>query len=137
MVDAKRDESADELLLQLPNRPDAPSVARRAVARHAKRYLSAAAQSDLALAVSEVVTNAIRYGGEATTIELRARRTGEALRVEVTDAGAGLVPQPRATESSPDGGFGLFLVEQLARRWGLVRHLGTTRVWFEFELTRR
>ena len=84
--------------------------------------------------VSEVVTNAIRHGPVRGSIELLAVKRDDHLRVEVTDAGPGLAPRPRATESELGGGFGLFLVEQLARRWGLVRQRNTTRVWFEFEL---
>jgi anti-sigma regulatory factor (Ser/Thr protein kinase) len=83
--------------------------------------------------VSEVVTNAIVHGDPGGVIEVRASRAADALRIEVTDRGPGLASSPRSTTSAPEGGFGLFLVEQLSRRWGLVRHSATTRVWFEFE----
>ena len=43
------------------------------------------------------------------------------LCVQVTDTGDGFAPRPRAYEPDEDGGFGLFLVEQLTRRWGLTR----------------
>jgi hypothetical protein len=36
-----------------------------------------------------------------------------------------------ATE--PGAGFGLFLVEQLTRRWGMTREDDKTRVWFELD----
>jgi len=108
-------------------------VARRELSRFAAGDLTDAQLQDAALLVSEVVTNAIVHGGEGAAFELRARLADDRLRVEVTNSGPGLAPEPRATEQSPDGGFGLFLVERLARRWGLVRHLGTTRVWFELE----
>ena len=39
-------------------------------------------------------------------------------------------PKPRGA----DGGFGLFLVERMASRWGIDTRDGT-RVWFELELT--
>jgi hypothetical protein len=35
--------------------------------------------------------------------------------------------------SDANGGFGLFLVEQLTRRWGMTRENHRTRVWFEFD----
>jgi anti-sigma regulatory factor (Ser/Thr protein kinase) len=123
----------DELAMELPGSPGSAGVARREVSRFAAGDLTDARLQDAALLVSEVVTNAIVHGGGDDAFELRARLADDRLRVEVTNSGPGLAPEPRATEPSPDGGFGLFLVERLARRWGLVRHLGKTRVWFELE----
>src|SRR5919197_5623421 len=125
--------SHDELSIELPGSPESAGVARRELARFASGDLTASQLQDAALLVSEVVTNAIVHGGAGAAFELRARLAGDRLRVEVTNSGPGLAPEPRATEASQDGGFGLFLVERLARRWGLVRHLGTKRVWFELE----
>ena len=123
----------DELRLTFEGQPEAASQARTAVTTFASAHLLPAREADLAVAVSEVVTNAIVHGDPGGIIEVRASRAGDALRIEVTDGGAGLAPTPRSTTSAPGGGFGLFLVEQLSRRWGLVRHSATTRVWFEFE----
>jgi hypothetical protein len=53
--------------------------------------------------------------------------------VQVTDEGAGLVPTPGAMASDENGGFGLFIVERLTRRWGVTRENRHTRVWFEFD----
>ena len=53
--------------------------------------------------------------------------------VQVTDSGPGLVPKPGALEADADGGFGLFIVEQLTRRWGVTRQDNQTRVWFELD----
>jgi anti-sigma regulatory factor (Ser/Thr protein kinase) len=123
--------------MQLPGSPASAGIARRELSQFAAGDLTDAQLQDAALMVSEVVINAIVHGGEGAAFELRARLAGERLRVEVTNSGPGLVPEPRATEPSPDGGFGLFLVERLARRWGLVRHRGMTRVWFELECLAR
>ena len=119
--------------LTLEGHPEAPSEARNAVATFAAAHLPPAREPDLAVLVSEVVTNAIVHGDPGGVIEIRASRAADALRIEVTDQGPGLAPMPHATTSAPGGGFGLFLVEQLSRRWGLVRHSATTRVWFEYE----
>jgi hypothetical protein len=35
--------------------------------------------------------------------------------------------------SDENGGFGLFIVERLTRRWGVTREDRRTRVWFEFD----
>jgi len=123
-----------ELSIDLPGAPASAGIARREVARFAGGALTHAQLQDTSLLVSEVVTNAIVHGGREAVVELRAHLAIDRLRIEVTNSGPGLAPEPRATEPSPDGGFGLFLVERLARRWGLVRHLGTTRVWFELEV---
>jgi hypothetical protein len=53
--------------------------------------------------------------------------------VRVSDGGTGLVPRPGAMTTEPGAGFGLFLVEQLTRRWGMTREDGRTRVWFELD----
>jgi anti-sigma regulatory factor (Ser/Thr protein kinase) len=124
---------AGELRLILEARPDAVGRARKAVTEFAELTLPGHRAADLALVVSEIVTNAIRHGRAEGAIELRAVSSDEHLRVEVTDTGAGPASAPRSTESSPEGGFGLFLVEHLSHRWGLVRHAATTRVWFEFQ----
>ena len=129
--DSWRDE---ELRLQLAGPADTVGVARSAVARFAAPRVPRDREFDLALIVSEVVTNAIRHGSAGGPIELRAVATRDRLRVDVTDGGAGLALPVKAKEAGESGGFGLFLVEQLARRWGLVRQKQTTRVWFEFDL---
>jgi len=55
-----------------------------------------------------------------------------ALRIEVADAGEGFVPKPRDLDRSRPGGWGLYLVDQLADRWG-VRRDNLSRVWFEVD----
>ena len=88
---------------------------------------------DLRLLVSEVVTNAIRHAGMAPgdTIRLEiAERAGGRVRVEVSDRGSGFTPKPRGSDLERPGGWGLYLVEELADRWG-VETGGRTLVWFE------
>ena len=110
-------------------------------AREARTWLSELASShvdeirrrDLELVVTEVVTNAIRHGARGGTIELAATQKPEFLCVQVTDDGPGLVPRPGAMATDENGGFGLFIIEQLTRRWGMTRENRRTRVWFEFD----
>jgi signal transduction histidine kinase len=61
-----------------------------------------------------------------------ARVEPEVIRVEVTDNGSGFDPVPR-DHSRTGSGFGLFLVDKEAVRWG-VDELGGNRVWFEVAL---
>lgn len=78
--------------------------------------------------VSELVTNAIRYAGEP--IELRLIRGASVLVCEVTDP-SNTQPRLRRARTTDEGGRGLFLVAQLAARWGSrYRHTGKT-IWTE------
>src|SRR4051794_40876457 len=87
----------------------------------------------LRLVVSELVTNALRHGAEGEQIDLAVTPKPEFLCVQVTDDGPGLAPRPRALDTVDEGGFGLFFVEQLTRRWGVTRENRRTRVWFELD----
>ena len=49
---------------------------------------------------------------------------------EVTDPGPGFEPKPVTPSFYQTGGWGLYLVEQLSDRWGVIRGKATT-VWFE------
>ena len=89
------------------------------------------------LLVSELVTNSVRHGGlpADASVEFSVRASAETLMVEVADAGRGFngtlsLPRVAAGTASPSG-WGLFLVEQIADRWGAVQQDGETRVWFE------
>jgi anti-sigma regulatory factor (Ser/Thr protein kinase) len=116
-------------------------AAEPAAVRYARAWLTeltsglvnGARRSDLELVVTEVVSNAVRHGGAEGAVRLAATPKAEYLCVQVTDNGPGLVPRPGAIGADQDGGFGLFIVEQLTRRWGVTRENLQTRVWFEFE----
>jgi PAS domain S-box-containing protein len=82
------------------------------------------------LIVSELVTNAIRYA--EPPIRLRMLRDSR-LTCEVADASS-TAPRLRHARSTDEGGRGLFLVAQLAHRWG-ARHTAEGKViWAEQEI---
>jgi anti-sigma regulatory factor (Ser/Thr protein kinase) len=82
------------------------------------------------LIVSELVTNAIRYA--EPPIRLRLLRDTR-LTCEVSDASS-TAPRLRHARSTDEGGRGLFLVAQLAHRWG-ARHTAAGKViWAEQEI---
>ena len=112
--------------------PHAVARARERVVQAAAPFVDAARIPDLRLVVSEVITNAVRHGGEGDMV-VAVTPKPEFLCVQVTDTGDGFAPRPRAYGPDDDGGFGLFLVERLTRRWGLTREDSNTRVWFEFD----
>ncbi|MFF6880756.1 SpoIIE family protein phosphatase [Streptomyces sp. NPDC012474] len=80
------------------------------------------------LIVSELVTNAIRYGIEP--VRLRVLRDGDSLICEVAD-GSSTSPHLRRAAITDEGGRGLFLVARFARRWG-TRYMARGKViWTE------
>ena len=79
------------------------------------------------LLVSELVTNAQRYGRSPVSLDMLKT---DRLLVEVGDA-LDVVPQVRRAQETDEGGRGLQLVNQLATRWG-TRTTGNGKiVWFE------
>jgi hypothetical protein len=54
------------------------------------------------------------------------------VRVEVADKGNGFGGRPRPPDPGRAGGWGLYIVEKLASRWGVMEG-GGTRVWFEID----
>jgi anti-sigma regulatory factor (Ser/Thr protein kinase) len=83
---------------------------------------------DACLVVTELVTNAVRYGGPPVRVAVSRRcahADGPAVRVEVSDAGPGLDPAAvRARWRHPSftlacSGRGLYLVDAVSRgAWG-------------------
>jgi anti-sigma regulatory factor (Ser/Thr protein kinase) len=112
------------------------------VARHAVAGLAPLLDPGVAenaeLLVSELVTNSVRHAGlpSEASIEFTVRASAEVLMVEVADAGQGFnhttPTRPRVVAGSASAsGWGLFLVDRIADRWGAVEVDGETRVWFE------
>jgi hypothetical protein len=110
--------------------PDAPAAARNAVGAGLAGRVADDVLRDARLLVSELVTNSVRHAGLATddVVRISADVTGDIVRLEVDDAGTDGTVAPRPP--TPEGGFGLHLVEALAHRWGVTRE-GFTSVWVE------
>jgi serine/threonine-protein kinase RsbW len=88
------------------------------------------------LLLSELINNCIRHGAAATAetwIDITASIFAQSLRVEVRDGGRTFRHEPREPSPDPGSSRGLFLVQQLASRWG-ISDRGTARVWFELSL---
>jgi anti-sigma regulatory factor (Ser/Thr protein kinase) len=122
------------LEIELPAGRAAPAMARRAVDGLADR-LSDQERSTLHLLVSELVTNAVLHAGvtgEGGSVLLHVDVGGRGIRVEVRDQGRGFTKKRPAPRAPGRGGYGLFLVEQMATRWGVHGAPGA-RVWFELD----
>ncbi|WP_031083318.1 SpoIIE family protein phosphatase [Streptomyces sp. NRRL WC-3549] len=82
------------------------------------------------LLVSELVTNALRYGEGEVRLRLLRDRT---LVCEVWDAGL-VQPRRRRARDTDEGGRGLQLVGLLSAAWGSRRTPRGKTVWFELAL---
>ena len=123
-----------------------PLVAERfAATRHAARDVAAAfaplagelgdrTAQDVRLLATELVANAVRHTGVAGgTIEVELRVAGDRVHLSVLDDGPGFA-LPERPVSAPEGpgGWGLYLVDRCALRWGSERG-ERHRVWLELE----
>ncbi|MCS0605452.1 SpoIIE family protein phosphatase [Streptomyces sp. LP11] len=83
------------------------------------------------LVVSELVTNAIRYG--AHPIRLRLIHDADTLICEVSDT-SHTAPHLRRAKTFDEGGRGLLLVAQLTQRWGSRHTPDGKTIWAELPL---
>ncbi|MGV9558275.1 SpoIIE family protein phosphatase [Streptomyces sp. NPDC003522] len=122
--------AADVVSWEVPVDPAAVADVRA----RATRQVEAWGLGDLAmtteLVVSELVTNAIRHA--VPPIRLRLLRDAR-LTCEVCDASS-TAPRLRHARSTDEGGRGLFLVAQLAHRWGARYTPGGKIIWAEQEI---
>lgn len=121
---------AREVDLRLDPGARAPSQARRSLASF-RSSVPEPLVDRAELLVSELVTNSVRHAGldPGDRIEVHMQGSPSLLRVDVTDPGPGFEPtalRPRR----PGGGWGMWLLDRLATRWGVERD-GNTHVWFE------
>lgn len=118
----------DGFVVDLPADTTAPRLARTTVA---DQVGDDPRLQDLLLCVSEVVTNAVLHARSPG--ELRVRREGDRLVVEVTD-GDPRLPARRQHDLQAPTGRGLHLLDALTRSWGTSPLEGGKVVWFEFDL---
>ncbi|MFF9408615.1 SpoIIE family protein phosphatase [Streptomyces anandii] len=111
----------------LSSHPRAVAEARRAVAARLTAWGLEGLVDAARLVVSELVTNAVRYG--TGSLELRLIRE-QALTCEVTDESS-TAPQLRRALVSDEGGRGLFITAQLTERWGVRPARRGKTVWAE------
>ncbi len=127
--------SSRSIEAELEPGPGCPADAREALSPLASG-LATQVYMDLRLLVSELVTNCVRHArlSPGDPIRLRVERSERVLRVEVTDPGPGFEPETDQRTGDEAGGWGLFLTERLADRWGVDRQGGLTTVWLEMDL---
>ena len=125
-----------QVSIEIPADAEAAAIAREFIAGALAVGFLQHRIEDLRLLTSEVVTNSVRHAGLAPgdTIGLAVDVSERRVRVEVADDGPSFDPSD-LPESSPEGtgGWGLWLVEQLSDRWGVIRN-EPNHVWFEVSL---
>jgi anti-sigma regulatory factor (Ser/Thr protein kinase) len=133
-MSAKTDHGSFELYL--PSAESAIGQARAAVDRLEALDEHPEARFAVRLLVSELFTNAVKYGMRRENARVRfvVDVADSRVRVEVGDRGRGFVadhvvmPGPEA-----ESGRGLAFLDALASRWGVIRN-GESCVWFEMDI---
>ncbi|MFF4409574.1 SpoIIE family protein phosphatase [Streptomyces sp. NPDC001262] len=111
----------------LPSDPAVVAQARADVTRQLTAWGLDEAVFTTELILSELVTNAIRYGIEPIRLRLLLDRS---LICEVSD-GSSTSPHLRYAADEDEGGRGLFLIAQLADRWGTRYTARGKVIWAE------
>jgi anti-sigma regulatory factor (Ser/Thr protein kinase) len=127
-----RAESAPLLDEPIPAGPHAAAAARGLVVRSLHGRLPPSVVENAKLLVSELVTNSVRHSGVAKGehVVVRVHRAGDTCRLEVEDPGCEGAIAPASPDPINGSGMGLYLVQTLSRRWGVIRAAGgPTRVW--------
>ncbi|MFK4688012.1 hypothetical protein RKD22_000947 [Streptomyces pristinaespiralis] len=114
----------------LPADATAASAARRLVVEQLAGWDLEGLADTTELVVSELVGNALRYGGGPGQLRLMRH---ERLVVEVSDTGPDLPLIQHATLND-EGGRGLQLINMLCRRWGSCRTSEGKVVWAEQDI---
>jgi anti-sigma regulatory factor (Ser/Thr protein kinase) len=117
------------LKMRLGSGPEAAASARRAISR-LQADLDPPLIETLGLLVTELVTNSVRHTA-ADSLTLSVAIGKSSVLTEVADTGPGFDPQCVKQAGDDGTGWGLFLVQRLAEKWGVTRDGPSKRVWFE------
>ncbi|MFK4099351.1 SpoIIE family protein phosphatase [Streptomyces sp. NPDC019531] len=115
---------------QLPRDPAAVARARKSASEQVTAWGLGEAAFAAELIVSELVTNAVRYGADPVVLRLIRDST---LICEVSD-GSSTAPHLRRARVFDEGGRGLLLVAQMAERWGSRQTATGKTIWAELGL---
>ncbi len=116
--------------LELPPDHTAAARARHFLGHTLRSWGLDDAVADAELLVSELVTNAILHARSASRVKVE--RTGAVVRVAVCD-GSSVTPRVRDYGPNAVTGRGMFLVDRIARRWGVDVDGNGKCVWFEVD----
>ena len=120
-----------QLIVVLPSEPASAKRARDLSTARCLAWGVPSLSSDVALVVTELVSNAVRHAG--TTVTLTLRPLVDGVRLEVAD-GTTRPLHPRSSDQDAEGGRGLLLVDALSTRYGVQADPNGKRVWAELHL---
>jgi anti-sigma regulatory factor (Ser/Thr protein kinase) len=126
--------STARALFRLPPHAQAARMGRQSV-----RHVLAGTQDEvlerIELLVSELVTNSVTHAALAPeqNVDLKVLTRPGGVRVEVADAGSHFDPEEQPAPGA-ESRWGLFLLNQMADRWGMDRRDPGKTVWFEVDL---
>ncbi|MET8963444.1 SpoIIE family protein phosphatase [Streptomyces sp. NPDC004074] len=115
----------------VPSQPSRIAAIRKEVVGRLAAWGLSEALFTAELVVSELVTNAVRYGEQP--IRLRLIHDTATLICEVSD-GSHTAPHLRRARTYDEGGRGLLLVAQLTQRWGSRHTAEGKTIWAELNL---
>lgn len=124
---------------EVPGSLHAPEFARRRVLSGLGQTLTSTSSDDVALLVSELVTNSVRYANVgAGMIDVEVTLSLGLLRLAVTDPGGETLPRIIHPDGEHPGGLGLLFVDALSSSWGVEQDThGPVEVWCEIQVEDR
>src|SRR3954452_21999741 len=121
-----RGKTEDAMSLSLDGGLDAAAQARNALSR-LRGDLDLPLVETMRLLVTELIANSVKHAS-ADAVGLKVVVGKGAVLGEVRDEGPGREPANRTEGQDEASGWGLFLVERLADRWGVAHEQSATRV---------
>jgi anti-sigma regulatory factor (Ser/Thr protein kinase) len=121
--------------VELAARPEAAAGARRALQPLGAEFPAEIVER-AQLLVSELISNSLVHAErhKDDSILLDVQVDPDAVHVEVTDQGPGFEPKISTPTMYQHSGWGLYIVDTVADRWGVRRHDSNVSVWFELDL---
>ena len=124
------DDVVDQVTARLAGEPPSVRSARRLVDEALRAWDCGDVFDEVALLVSELVTNAVLHGGG--DVEVAVRLLPDSIRFEVMDSNSELpVDSGEVVDPDAESGRGLTLVSALSSAWGAERMEQGKSVWFE------
>jgi anti-sigma regulatory factor (Ser/Thr protein kinase) len=121
-------------MIEIAGGVEAPARARRWVLSCLSGEPIGPAHGDVAVIVSELVTNSVvhAHADSSQLLRITLAKLEDRLRITVTDNGSETVPHVREGDDDTPGGLGLRIIDRLCLGWGVIRNgAGRTEVWCE------